>query len=153
MPSALRALYNSTAVVLRLTSVFQNDGTFIANWGAVSTIVDPYLDTPGQLACRLDLGFIRPGKDQPPAMVAGRPPDRVGVLYCDLMTDENGIPLVLAGDRIQMVTGPIFGTFEIRTIPDVAQAYAGAHHVEVQVVEVDQSLVPGSPQPFPGNPA
>jgi hypothetical protein len=49
------------------------------------------------------------------------------------------------------VAGPVFGTFEMRVIPDVAQDYVGAHHVEVQVIEVSQSLQPGSPTPFPGS--
>lgn len=152
-PNPLRGLYNAVGLVLRLTTNLQADGTFSAQWNPVTSIVDPYQDAPGQVTCRLELGFIRAGKDQLPALVAGRPPDRVGVLYCDLLPDENGMPLIQAGDRVKMVAGPIYGTFEIRTIPDVAQAYAGAHHIEVQVVEVAQALAAGSPQPFPGSPA
>jgi hypothetical protein len=48
------------------------------------------------------------------------------------------------------VAGPVFGTFEVRLIPEVAQDLTGAHHVETQVIEVSQMLKPGSPTPFPG---
>jgi hypothetical protein len=57
---------------------------------------------------------------------------------------------VLAGDRLRCVAGPVFGTFEIRVVPDPAQDYVGTHHIEVQVIEVAQALQPGSPTPFPG---
>lgn len=148
-----RWLYRSVAQVVRLVPTLQSDGTMSLAWNPLTAVVDPYLDTPGQLLCRLDLTFVRPGKDQPPAVVAGRAPDRVGVLYYDPITDDSGVPLIKAGDRVAMVSGPIFGTFEIRVIPDVAQDYTGAHHVEVQVVEVSQALAPPSPTPFPGGTA
>lgn len=145
-----RWLYRTTANVLRLDEALDTDGAMTMSWATVPDIVDPYLDTPGQLLCRLDLQFIRPGKDQPPAIVAGRAPDRVGVLFYDPLTDDSGVPLVRAGDRIQCISGPIFGTFEIRNIPDVAQDYTGAHHIEVQVVEVSQALTAPTPTPLPG---
>lgn len=148
--SSPRWLYRTTANVLRLVSSLGTDGGLTLTWGAVDAIVDPYLDAPGQLLCRLDLTFVRPGKDQPPAIVAGRAPDRVGVLFFDMLTDDSGTPTVRAGDRIQCIAGPIFGTFEIRNIPDVAQDYIGAHHVETQVIEVSQALAPPTPTPFPG---
>jgi hypothetical protein len=53
---------------------------------------------------------------------------------------------------VRCVAGPIFGTFEVRLIPDVAQDLTGAHHAEVQVIECSQVLQQGSPTPFPGNP-
>lgn len=148
--SAMRALYSSQAKVLRLVPAL-TAGAANLSWQAVTDILDPYLDIPGQFRCRLDLNFVRPGKDQLMPLVAGRPPDRVGVLFFDCITDTNGIPLVLAGDRIEMVSGPISGTFEIRVIPDVAQQFTGAHHVETQVIEVAQALKPGSVTPFPGS--
>jgi hypothetical protein len=118
-------------------------------WDPVTSVVDHGLDVPGMLQCRLDLTFLRPGKDQPAPVVAGRAPDRVGVCYFDPAPDANGASLVRAGDRLQCVQGPIYGTFEIRLIPDVAQSLIGAHHIEVQIVEVSQMLKPGtSPTPF-----
>ena len=68
-----------------------------------------------------------------------------------------GIPYVQAGDRLVCIQDPItralpvFGTFEIRQVPDVAQDFIGGHHIETQVVEVSESLQPGSPTPFPGS--
>ncbi len=150
--SARRALYTSVAQVVRLVPALDG-GSASVSWVPVTDILDPYLEIPGQFQCRLDLQFVRPGKDQPMPLVAGRAPDRVGVLFFDCITDNGGKPLVLAGDRIEMVHGPVLGTFEIRLIPDVAQDFLGAHHVEVQVIEVSQALKPGTVQPFPGSPA
>jgi hypothetical protein len=149
----IRMFYTSVCKVLRLDTALQSSGGMTMSWPQVPTVVDPILNEPGLLQCRLDLTFLRPGKDQPAPIVAGRAPDRVGVCYFDLATDADGIPLVLAGDRLECASGPIFGTFEVRLIPDVAQDLIGAHHVETQVVEVSQMLKPGSPTPFPGSPA
>jgi hypothetical protein len=149
--SVLRMFYTSTCQVLRMDPTFGAAGGMTFSWDPVETIVDPVLSVPGLLQCRLDLTFLRPGKDQPAPIVAGRAPDRVGVCYFDLTSDPSGAPLVKAADRLQCVAGPIFGTFEIRLIPDVAQDLTGAHHVEVQVVEVAQQLKQGSPTPYPGS--
>lgn len=146
----LRLFYTSTCQVLRLQPALVAGGGMSMTWNQISAIVDPVLDQPGLLQCRLDLTFVRPGKDQPAPVVAGRAPDRVGVCYFDLAAGASGAPLVLAGDRLECVAGPIFGTFEIRTIPDVAQDISGGHHIEVQVIEVSQMLKAGSPTPFPG---
>jgi hypothetical protein len=151
--SPARGLYRSVAQVLRLQPTLQAGGGMSVTWAAVTDILDPFLSTPGQIACRLDLQFTRPGKDAPQPLVAGRAPDRVGVLFCDMPADVNGLPLLKAGDRFQMVSGPIVGTFEVRTVPEVAQDYIGASHAEFQVIETSQSLQPGSYTPFPGGPA
>jgi hypothetical protein len=148
--AGLRMFYSSVCQVLRLQPALQPGGGMSMTWEPLSSVVDPVLNVPGQLQCRLDLTFIRPGKDQPVPVVAGRAPDRVGVCYFDLAADASGVPLVLAGDRLECVSGPIFGTFDIRLIPDVAQDLIGAHHVEVQVIEVSQMLRAGGPTPFPG---
>jgi hypothetical protein len=150
--AGLRMFYSSTCQVLRLDRALGAGGGMTFAWDAVDTIVDPVLNQPGLLQCRLDMTFLRPGKDQPAPMVAGRAPDRVGVCYFDLATDADGVPLVLAGDRLRCVAGPIYGTFEVKLIPDVAIDLIGAHHVETQVSEVSQMLKPGSPTPFPGAP-
>lgn len=86
------------------------------------------------IKCRLDLNFLRPGKDIPPAYEAGVAPDRIGVMFC-----RAGLPL-RAGDRIVTVSGPVQGTFDIKTIPDVALDYSSGHHIEVQIVETVQDL-------------
>jgi hypothetical protein len=148
--SVLRMFYLSTCQVLRLDPALGPAGAMTFSWVPVDTIVDPVLNQPGLLQCRLDLTFLRPGKDQPAPIVAGRAPDRTGVCYFDLTADANGAPLVKSADRLQCVAGPVFGTFEIRLVPDVAQDLTGAHHIEVQVVETSQMLKQGSPMPFPG---
>lgn len=149
----LRMFYTSICQVMRNDPQMDPSGGMLLGWTAVTAILDPIIDQPGLLQCRLDLTFVRPGKDQPAPIVAGRAPDRVGVCYFDLANDSSGAPLVRAGDRLECVSGPIFGTFEIRVIPDVAQDLIGAHHIEVQVCEVSQMLQPGSPTPFPGSPS
>ena len=150
-PSAMRGLYSSVVQVARLTPSFNDQGGMNLTWQVITGFPDPYLGTAGQMACRLDIGFTRPGKDQLAPLVAGRPPDRVGVCYYDIVSDDTGVPVVRAGDRLTCIQGPIFGTWSIRNIPDVAQDYTGGHHIEVQVIEVSQSLGPGSPTPFPGS--
>ena len=151
--SPARGLYRSVAQVMRLQPVLQDGGGMSVTWSAVTDILDPYISTPGQISCRLDLQFTRRGKDAPMPLVAGRAPDRVGVMFCDMPADANGLPLLKAGDRFQMVSGPIVGTFEVKQVPEVAQDYIGASHAEFQVIEVSQALQPGSYTPFPGGPA
>ncbi len=91
--------------------------------------------------CRLDLVFLRPGKDAIPAYEAGRATDRMGIMFCRANID------LQAGDRIVTVSGPVTGTFEIRSIPDRAVGFSAAHHIEVQVVETNQTL--DGPTSFP----
>lgn len=150
-PSAMRALYSSVVQVTRLTPAFNDQGGMNISWQVITGYPDPFITTPGQMACRLDIGFTRPGKDQLAPLVAGRPPDRVGVCYYDIVSDASGVPIVLAGDILVCVAGPIIGSWQIRNIPDVAQDYTGGHHIEVQVIEVSQSLGSGSVTPFPGS--
>jgi hypothetical protein len=150
--SGVRMFYTSTCQVLRMDPQMVSGGGMSLGWSVIGSIVDPILDAPGMLQCRLDLQFVRPGKDAPAPLVAGRAPDRVGVCYFDLAADSSGAPLVRAGDRLECVAGPVYGTFEIRVIPDVAQDLIGGHHIEVQVIEVSQQLQPGTPTPFPGSP-
>lgn len=129
--SALRHLYASRAEVLERQTVDPQAGTDA--WVKRTEILDPTC-APGELMCRLDLGFVRPGKDQLPAIVAGRAADRVGVLFCDIT------PYLRAGDRLRCIGGDITGTFEIRVVPDLAPNLAQVHHLEVQIVEVAQAL-------------
>lgn len=93
------------------------------------------VESLAQVLCRLDIGFLRQGKDQPMASEAGRAPDRVGVMYCN--ADVPWKP----GDRLTCIDGPVQGTFEIRVIPDQALDFAGAHHTEVQIIECASQIV------------
>lgn len=151
IPSPLYHLYNSVAQVVRLVPTFLPTGAMGMSWEQIADLADPYLGMPGQMRCRLDVGFIRPGKDAPPPFAAGRAPDRVAVCFFDPAYDQvTGLPLVKAGDRLVMIAGPITGTWEFRQVPEVAQDMIGASHIEAQVIEVSQALEPTSPTPFPG---
>lgn len=88
---------------------------------------------------RLDLTFLRPGKDVLPAPQQGKAQDRIGVLFV-----EQNVP-IKAGDRIVAIPNergqiPVPGTFEIRYVPDEALSLFGQHHKEVQVVEVNSTV-------------
>lgn len=148
--SPARSLYSSTVQVLRLSPVLNDDFGMTISWAPVAKIVDVMQDQPGILQCRLAIGYLRPGKDQLPPLVAGRPQDRYGVVYFDPVVDASGSMMVKAGDRFLCIAGPISGTWEMRNIPDQLQGYKTAAHVESQVVEVAAQNGPGSPTPFPG---
>lgn len=149
-PTSLRIFYWSRVQVLRTRMVMSN-GTPTLTWSTLTDVIDPYLDIPGQMMCRLDLGFIKRG-DMPMPVSAGRAPDRVGTMFFDVQVNpDTGAPYVLAGDRVNCLAGPVTGTFEIRTIPTAAIGMAGAHHIEAQVFEVAQSLAKGTQTPFPGS--
>lgn len=120
-------LYASRVKVQRLQLRVAEGRTAMHDWS----------DQEGTLAnfpCRLDLLFLRPGKDVPAPFEAGVARDRMGVMFC-----SSDVPL-LAGDRIVTLSGPIKGSFEIRSVPDQAQDYGAAHHIEVQVIETNQTL-------------
>lgn len=149
-PGPLRNLYHSRVQVQRLVPTLGAGGGMNLAWSPLSQQIDATEQTPGYMWCRLEIGFLRPGKDQFAPLVAGRAPDRIGVAYYDPVTDINGVPLVQAGDRFLCVAGPIYGMFEVRMVPDVAQDLIGAHHIEVQVIEVAKQTQAGSLTPFPG---
>jgi hypothetical protein len=128
----MRRLFNTRAEVLRMSGQMVN-GVPKVSWDKVATLLDPQLGQPGELMCRLDLTFLRPGKDQPAPAVAGRAQDRVGVMFFAADTQ------LKANDRIHCVDGPVEGTFEIRNKPDPAVGLHRRHHFEVQVIEVAQS--------------
>jgi hypothetical protein len=136
---SIRHLYISRAEVHRL-QIKLVKGSMTNTWQKITEMVDPALGVAGEMMCRLDLNFIRPGKDQPSPIVAGRSQDRVGLLFCDYSAE------LLAGDRLKMVAGPISGWFELRSNPDGAIDFSQVHHFETQVVEVSPSAVrfPGS---------
>lgn len=131
----MRHLFSTRAELLRLVMDLTN-GVPDYTWQRVDDIVDPFLGVPGELMCRIDLQFQRPGKDQPMPVIAGRAPDRVGLMFCS-PTDQ-----ILSGDRLHFLDGPVQGTFELRVMPDPASGYSGAHHMEVQIIEVAQNMRP-----------
>lgn len=128
----MRHLFASRVEVIRLTGQM-NNGVPSLSWNKVDDILDARLGTAGELMCRLDLNFLRPGKDQPAPLVAGRAMDRIGVMFYS--ADDQ----LRANDRIRCIAGPVKGTFEIRNNPDPAVDYSQAHHFEVQIIEVAQS--------------
>lgn len=132
----MRHLYNCRAEVARLR-VDVTNGLASQTWQKLDVIIDPYLGVPGELMCRVDWTFQRPGKDQPAPVSAGRAPDRVGVMFFDATTE------ILAGDRFHALEGPVQGQWEIRVMPDPAQGFGMlAHHMEVQIIEVAQKFQP-----------
>jgi hypothetical protein len=123
-------LLNSVGHIERLQRTIVN-GAAQTRWVPVT---DPKLTA---IKCRLDLNFLRPGKDQPPPFEAGKAPDRIGLMFC------NPLP-IRAGDRIVADSGPVTGTFEIRSTPDMTITMRPVgHHLEIQIIETNQNL--GSP--------
>lgn len=98
-----------------------------------------WVTVPGleAMRCRLDLQFLRPGKDTPSAVVAGAIPDREGIMFC------SNDPRLTAGMQIETINDRrgkqvVVGVFEIKEMPDVALDYADAHHIEVKIIETVQ---------------
>ena len=128
----MRHLFNSKVEILEsVTDVV--DGARVQTWQKSTAKFDP-VSAPGEMKCKLDLIFLRPGKDAPAPVVAGRTPDRTGVLYCSYT------PNLKAGQIIRVLTGSHVGSaFLIKMRPDEAQNSRGTHHIEVQVFEVAQT--------------
>lgn len=128
----MRHLFASRVEVLEsITDVV--DGARVQTWQKSSANFDPTC-APGEMKCRLDLIFLRPGKDQPAPIVAGRSPDRTGVLYCSYTSALQG------GHIIKVIDGPYKdSSFLLKMRPDEAQAFSRTHHIEVQVFEVNQA--------------
>lgn len=119
-------LYSSVVKVQRLTRTVV-DGMVEADWKDQETPLNAF-------KCRLDLNFLRPGKDAPPTYEAGVAPDRLGIMFCSA-----SLPL-RAGDRIVTLSGPVQGIFDVNSIPDIAIDYSSGHHIEVQIVESVQNF-------------
>jgi hypothetical protein len=128
----MRHLFASRVEVLEsVTEVVE--GARMQTWQKSSAIFDPTC-APGEMKCRLDLIFLRPGKDHPAPIVSGRSPDRTGVLYCSYTSALQG------GQIIKVVDGPYTdSSFLLKMRPDEAQAFSKTHHIEVQVFEVNQA--------------
>ena|SRR5882672_11051165 len=132
-------LFNSRVKVQRLDPSASN-GMATYTWVDQPSPLD-------YLKCRIDVQFLRPGKDIPKPFEAGKAPENTGVLFY-----SRDVKL-LAGDRLVCVPNdaaelPVEGVFEIRNIPDTAQDAARSHHFEVQVFEVAQAFA--GDRVFPG---
>jgi hypothetical protein len=128
----MRHLFKSRVEILEsLTDII--DGARVQTWQKSTATFDPTC-APGEMKCRLDLIFLRVGKDIPAPIVAGRTPDRTGVLYCSYT------PSLKGGQIINVIDGPFKGAaFLLKMRPDEAQDFQGTHHIEVQVFEVAQA--------------
>lgn len=131
-------LFNSVVRVERLQLV-TTDGVAEMDW-AQATDPDPNAaEMLKYLECRLDMNFLRPGKDILPAPEAGKAPDRIGIMFTYPYAP------IKAGDRIVSIPNrdgktPVKGTFEIRVMPDEAIDFSDQHHIEVQIIESNQNL-------------
>lgn len=116
-----------STVKVKRPQMSTSDGVLSTTWQSV----------PGMssLQCRLEVGFYRPGKDQPLPIQAGRAPDRVAVLWVAPSTD------LRPGDHLECVSGPVSGTWELRTNLDSVSNMRTLHHLEGQLVELFASTV------------
>lgn len=130
----MRHLFNNTVEILEsITTIVE--GARVQAWNKSSANFDATC-APGEMKCRLDLIFLRPGKDAPMPVVAGRTPDRTGIMYC------SNTPELKGGQIVKVVAGPYLGSsFLLKMRPDEAQNFSGSHHIEVQVFEVAQASV------------
>lgn len=117
-------------------TVYRQQSSIIA--GQMSVSYAPVSDLTA-VDCRLDLNFLRPGRDMLPIGDAGRAPDRFGVAYFSA-----DVPLK-AGDVLQCIPGddgsmPVSGWFDVRARPDQAIDYASQHHQEFQIIEIAQAV-------------
>lgn len=129
----MRHLFSSVVRVERLQLQLVN-GRAVTDWALSPEAGADWVE------CRLDLNFMRPGKDIPAPINTGVVPDRIGIMFC-----APDAP-IKAGDRLVTIDNeygrqPVKGTFEIKQIPDEALDYSDAHHIEVQVVETTQTIV------------
>lgn len=135
----MHTLFPSAVRVERLKTSMNAEGVVETKYEQ-ATDTDPALDDMLKfLKCRLDMNFVRPGKDILPAPVAGRAPDRIGIMFTFPYAP------IRAGDRLVAIQNemgkiPVKGVFEIRVIPDEAIDYSDQHHIEVQIIEVGQEL-------------
>ena|ERR1044071_7559242 len=128
----MRHLFNTSVEVFEPTTDIV-DGARVQTWSKSTASFDSAMAN-GELKCRLDLIFLRPGKDAPAPIVAGRTPDRTGIMFCSYTPNLRG------GQIVKCKTGPYTGSsFLIKMPPDVAQAFSAGHHIEVQVFEVNQA--------------
>jgi hypothetical protein len=127
-------LFASTAQILRMTEHTTN-GMPTFTWGPVALP----LAGGGVITlfkCRVDVQFVSASRQQPLVIEAGRAPDRVGTVW----VGPEMVGLITPGDRIQLVAGPITGTFSVDEIPEQVGDFSGLHHLEIGVKEVAQQI-------------
>lgn len=128
--------FNSIVKVEKTTRANVN-GSLTSVWVVVAGLA--------RVPCRLDVAFVRPGKQAPPPQEAGRSPDREGTAFFGL---DFG-PLIKPMYRITAITNdagiiPVRGTFEIRAWPDPAQDMFGPQHYECGIYEMSSMVVGAS---------
>jgi len=108
--------------------IFDVDGIPAMDWRTVST---------GE-HCRVDLSFIRSGKDPQWTPEAGRPADRTGVLYVMPASKAK------VGDRLVFTLGPR-GTFLVEGVFEEILGRKGTvDHLEIGIREVAPAIASGS---------
>lgn len=136
MASIIRDSYSSVVKVYRIAtgSIDPNTGGPSFVYNPVTTILDQDWGIVGQIQCRLDMGWLKPGDQAPDPVEATAPIPRVGTLFFDMNYD--GTISLRAKDRLEAISGPLQGIFELRSIPYPAQDFIGlATFAQVQVVE------------------
>src|SRR6266567_3900661 len=79
--SIWRHMYISRVAVYRMGGGAFVDGAPTFGYEKLTDIVDWQLGAPGEMLCRIDLQWERPGKRQPMATEAGVKPSRTGTLF------------------------------------------------------------------------
>lgn len=129
---SFRSLLKHRCTIMR-ADVDLDTGSPVYNWVDVKTNV----------MCRLDLNFVRMGKDQLWTPEAGRSTERSGVIFF-LPTAP-----IKPGDWVKITKGPK-GIFSLEAAVDEAWGQSDVHHFEIGAKEVPQQLAlgaPGAPQP------
>lgn len=116
---SFKALLNHKCDLYGLTTT-DNDGTPITGYTKVNT---------NPIPCRLDLNFIRQGKDNMWLEAVARPEDRSGVMF--FMPNAP----IKSGLRAVMLRGPK-GIFQLQGAIDEAWDFNSVSHYEAGVIEV-----------------
>lgn len=116
---SLRSLLSHRCDIYDLVTT-DDDGSPVTSYRKINTAPIP---------CRLDLGFVRHGKDQMWIEAIARPEDRTGVMF---FTPEAPIR---SGVRAVMLKGPK-GIFQIQGAIDEAWDFDSLSHYECGVMEV-----------------
>lgn len=143
--STIRTSYASLVKILRNERGAPINGSPTYVWNNPQIVFDEDLNVPGQMLCRIDLQWIRPGTMIPAAYEIGAPIPRRGTLLFDTTYDDK--ILIQAGDKIQTIAGPVEGTFSLRIKPEPAiDAIGVIDHAEVEIVEegiLTKNRIPG----------
>ena len=111
--------------IIRQTST-NVDGVLSVTWTEVAANVP----------CRIDLTFVRVGRDLLYKPDSGRAPDRNAVGFFRVNTD------LKVADRVVITDDSgLSGTWEVFIKPEQATTISKAHHLEVELREVSQSIV------------